>query len=240
MTIYFAKRSDGRIKIGFTGRPVDRRLRDLATAAGPLELIGTLAGDKAVEHALHVRFARQRADGEFFSLTVEEARAVIASFEARTATGQLVKRSGLWSMRLFVDGRYVTRATGVGDRREAQDALARTLAELRCGAAVPMATPTRRGTRRLLSPIEEIAKEREQHDKLYRKLEMEHEACRYRMRSQAELQTASAGAIAEVISYVIRQLLRDPVGRQHQIRVWEAAQLAAAREWAAINGGEVT
>lgn len=64
--VYFVRRNDGRIKIGFS-KDVGRRKRDLESAAGPLELLLTLPGDYVLEQALHNKFKASHAHGEWFN-----------------------------------------------------------------------------------------------------------------------------------------------------------------------------
>ncbi len=57
----------GPVKIGYSAN-VSRRIRELQTAnAAPLKLLAVLPGTFADEHAFHARFARYRAQAEWFS-----------------------------------------------------------------------------------------------------------------------------------------------------------------------------
>lgn len=61
--VYFATRPDGLIKIGYT-KDLKQRMRMLG-----VELIATVRGGRALESALHHRFARSRVEGEWFKPT---------------------------------------------------------------------------------------------------------------------------------------------------------------------------
>ena len=65
--VYFV--SNGReMKIGFSANPATR-LKELQTASSsPLLFLGAIPGDLATEKALHRRYARFRAHGEWFRL----------------------------------------------------------------------------------------------------------------------------------------------------------------------------
>jgi hypothetical protein len=64
--VYFARDSDGRIKIGVT-TDVERRLGELQRAIkGPVELLGVIDGDRGTEAALHALLASDRLEGEWF------------------------------------------------------------------------------------------------------------------------------------------------------------------------------
>lgn len=76
--VYFARRDDGAIKIGFTS-DVQRRLREIRKeerlTSTPV-LLATFDGDKRLELMLHERYARHRIDGEWFHPS-EELEALI-------------------------------------------------------------------------------------------------------------------------------------------------------------------
>jgi len=75
MTVYFARRADGAIKIGWTERDPAVRARD----QGYLTLLGVYDGGRQLERELHARFAASRLKGEFFRLTPELKAVVSAS-----------------------------------------------------------------------------------------------------------------------------------------------------------------
>lgn len=57
----------GRVKIGFTSKPVKARLATMQTAhAEPVELIASFAGTRADEKAAHKALAHARIAGEWF------------------------------------------------------------------------------------------------------------------------------------------------------------------------------
>ncbi len=58
-----------RVKIGTAADPL-ARMRQLQTASShPLSLIGTIRGGRAVERAIHTRYAAFRCSGEWFHLS---------------------------------------------------------------------------------------------------------------------------------------------------------------------------
>lgn len=63
--VYFVRRGDGLVKIGQSTN-VAGRVRDLSTAAGPMELLCTEPGGLARERELHEIFAEDRVHGEWF------------------------------------------------------------------------------------------------------------------------------------------------------------------------------
>ena len=72
MIYYIACSSTMRVKIGYTGKDVDARLRALQTgSAAPLRLIAVHVGDKAEEARLHEKFAAHRVHGEWFEICEE-------------------------------------------------------------------------------------------------------------------------------------------------------------------------
>lgn len=64
-TIYVVRRTDGLVKIGTTIN-LEFRLRALATAHGPLEVLKLLNGGRAREHKLHHAYRAHREFGEWF------------------------------------------------------------------------------------------------------------------------------------------------------------------------------
>lgn len=63
--LYFVRRSDGLIKIGYTG-DFNRRIAALTKSHGPLEIIRVINGDRKREKRLHGEFARFNEFGEWF------------------------------------------------------------------------------------------------------------------------------------------------------------------------------
>lgn len=66
--VYFVRRSDGLIKIGFSNN-IAKRKKELQTGAGPLTTLLTLPGDWALEQALHRKFQMSHAYNEWFNPT---------------------------------------------------------------------------------------------------------------------------------------------------------------------------
>lgn len=64
--VYFVRRSDGLVKIGRSTNP-ERRLKDLRSAGGPMELVAWFDGDAGTERALHDAFAAHHVSGEWFA-----------------------------------------------------------------------------------------------------------------------------------------------------------------------------
>jgi DNA-binding transcriptional regulator YiaG len=64
--IYFLKRKDGSIKIGHTGN-IRRRMMELGSKHGKLELLGMTIGNRSEEQELHKHFAHCRVKDEWFS-----------------------------------------------------------------------------------------------------------------------------------------------------------------------------
>lgn len=69
-TIYYIACSETeRLKIGYTGKSVESRVKNLQTgSAGELVIIATQPGTKEDEAALHNHFASQRLHGEWFEM----------------------------------------------------------------------------------------------------------------------------------------------------------------------------
>lgn len=65
-TVYYVRRADGLIKIGYTSRDLRYRLSNLRQEHGPLEVLATHKGGYAAEQANHRRFAALRVTGEWF------------------------------------------------------------------------------------------------------------------------------------------------------------------------------
>ena len=65
--IYFLKRANGDIKIGFTSGAGNGRIAELERRYGKLELLGVADGELERESQLHRLFWELRKDGEFFS-----------------------------------------------------------------------------------------------------------------------------------------------------------------------------
>lgn len=72
-TVYFiACTGTGRLKIGYTGGKVDKRLRALQTGSpAKLMLVAAKPGTRDDEAALHAHFAGNCAHGEWFEMTEE-------------------------------------------------------------------------------------------------------------------------------------------------------------------------
>lgn len=64
--VYFVRRADGAVKIGFCG-DIERRLAELGRAHGDLELLATMPGDKRTEGHLHATFAAHALGEEWFA-----------------------------------------------------------------------------------------------------------------------------------------------------------------------------
>jgi hypothetical protein len=63
--VYYARRSDGAIKIGMSMN-INARMASLRTVA-PVELLASHDGGREAERKMHKRFAAHRLDGEWFS-----------------------------------------------------------------------------------------------------------------------------------------------------------------------------
>lgn len=83
-SVYFAY-SGGHVKIGYSKR-VSARLAELRTGCAlPIQLLGTMAGGRALERRLHERFDHLRLDGEWF-VAHPELMTHIAAVAAHRAT----------------------------------------------------------------------------------------------------------------------------------------------------------
>lgn len=71
--VYFIQAPcNGLLKIGITDSHPSGRLSSLRKGSPvPLEPLGFIRGDRAIEHAVHVRFWRARTHGEWFQPTDE-------------------------------------------------------------------------------------------------------------------------------------------------------------------------
>jgi hypothetical protein len=77
MSIYVL-RSDNLVKIGFSDG-LRKRVRSIIAAVPvPVEFVGHMPGDRAVEKHFHTRFAAYRFSGEWFKET-EEMRAIFSA-----------------------------------------------------------------------------------------------------------------------------------------------------------------
>jgi len=65
-TVYYVRRGDGLVKIGYTGRDLRARLSQLRAEHGSLEVLATHRGGYVAEQANHRRFAALRVTGEWF------------------------------------------------------------------------------------------------------------------------------------------------------------------------------
>lgn len=72
-TVYvFDDKPGGRVKVGWTAGPIEKRLRGVSTAAGVLlTLRNTRPGTRADEQEIHGRLAAWRLHGEWFQRTPE-------------------------------------------------------------------------------------------------------------------------------------------------------------------------
>ena len=78
-SVYFVA-ADGRIKIGFTAGPVEKRIKHFRTyLTGPIEIIGHMDGDVRVERAVHGHLKQYRLQGEWFR-DCAEVRGSIRNF----------------------------------------------------------------------------------------------------------------------------------------------------------------
>jgi hypothetical protein len=84
-TVYFVRaEATGFIKIGFTSKPdATHRVSDLATSAGPLAVVATVRGSRALEVALHAHFAERRVFGEWFAIEESDVHRLMSSLRAR-------------------------------------------------------------------------------------------------------------------------------------------------------------
>lgn len=76
MQVYLIQNGEGHYKIGYTDRPIGRRLKELQTAS-PTELsvfavYETKIASK-VERILHRTFRSKRTQGEWFALDLDQA-----------------------------------------------------------------------------------------------------------------------------------------------------------------------
>lgn len=75
---------DGLYKIGVSSN-VSERVRSLQTASPHLvTLIGTIEGDRSIEALWHYQFREKHVRGEWFRLTPEDVRYVLASDDDQT------------------------------------------------------------------------------------------------------------------------------------------------------------
>lgn len=225
--IYFFERADGRIKIGHTSKPTaESRRRDLKTGAGELVILGSIAGNRATETALHQRFALERADGEWFAITRETVADLIASHHARSFVGRLQLRGKVWQMVYVVDGRKVVESTGETSKRAARDVLGQRLQQINT-KAWSRTVPKPAGAAAV------AASEREQWNRERLAFEATIAEMRYRPSARAQLEGAPAASIPAVLGYVVERTSRsdvDPDQLQERARVWSAAAKAAAAE----------
>lgn len=88
MTIYVL-RSDNLIKIGHSGDVATRARAIIASVPVPVEFVGYMPGDIAVEQHLHTRFDQHRFSGEWFVETPE----MTAVFDALLIKGIPARKS---------------------------------------------------------------------------------------------------------------------------------------------------
>lgn len=105
--VYFIRRSDGPVKIGFSAHPV-KRLSELQTVlAEKLSLLGVMSGTVLDEREIHSALKRYRLNGEWFDFSTE-VRAFITSTLKKRGTKKFntyVKPANL-HIRLSVEDKY--------------------------------------------------------------------------------------------------------------------------------------
>ena len=75
MKVYLITNGHNEYKIGYTNRPISKRLMELQTASPyKLEIINFYESDNSttIEKTLHRRFASKNASGEWFSLDLKD------------------------------------------------------------------------------------------------------------------------------------------------------------------------
>lgn len=102
--VYFAVSDEGTVKIGHTVN-VEVRMRELALHTGPLRLIGTIPGGRALERAVHAaaneyrihfraRGPREWYDASFLSSDIwRRIQAEVEAFKAEDRTFRRVRQS---------------------------------------------------------------------------------------------------------------------------------------------------
>ncbi len=231
--IYFVRRGDGRIKIGFTAKDAQKRIAGLSTGAGSLDLLATLEGGRDAERALHERFAEHRVEGEWFAISADDVADVVASHRLRSATGALVKRGHVYHMRLRIDGKNVYESTGTGDKREARKLLASRLGQAAVGAWRPKAE---RKATASTSALEEATQAIAELEAQIRRMDLAHQADMRRGAARASLESCPAESIGQVLEYVADRIYRTPGGSLTiEYSVWMAAAKAAADECARVR-----
>lgn len=76
--VYFIQAEDGPVKIGYTSKPVKKRLGALQSHnAKRLTLLGTTPGSRQLERMLHRQFKDGRIHGEWFKPNTRGLRNVI-------------------------------------------------------------------------------------------------------------------------------------------------------------------
>jgi hypothetical protein len=89
--VYFIGTPEGPVKIGFTTN-VNKRLPTIQVSSPVrLKVLAILPGSRVNEGGLHVRFARQRLHGEWFSMT-DEMLALIGDLRAACSNEQVSHR----------------------------------------------------------------------------------------------------------------------------------------------------
>jgi hypothetical protein len=83
--IYFLRRRDGLVKVGFTTN-LPRRIASLSRSHGPLDVIRVINGDRRRENAIHGALRPSNEFGEWFRDS-DELRAFIAQADAGEQVG---------------------------------------------------------------------------------------------------------------------------------------------------------
>lgn len=102
--VYFLRRHDGLVKIGFTSK-FETRLAALTKSHGPLEILRIINGDRRREVHLHCEFAKWHQFGEWFrdSAELREAVANLSDGSVVALTTSEAKRKWREGEELFVD-----------------------------------------------------------------------------------------------------------------------------------------
>lgn len=77
MTVYFIGGDFDRVKIGYTNRDPEERLRDLQVGCPvPLRVLASFAADQCTEGQLHSLFEDSWSHGEWFKITARLLRLI--------------------------------------------------------------------------------------------------------------------------------------------------------------------
>lgn len=93
--VYFLRRSDGLIKIGYTAN-FESRLRSLTKAHGVLEILRVLNGDRFRERELHGRFVQHNEFGEWFRDSPELRAAIDTEPEGPSSSVKKSEAKKAW------------------------------------------------------------------------------------------------------------------------------------------------